>query len=65
MPMNMSYCRFQNTLEALQECLDALDEIGYDIGLLDSDERRAAKKIAHLCQQFAFAPGVTSRGEPL
>ena len=42
MPMNMGYCRFQNTLEALQECVEALDEIDHDIEKLDSDERRAA-----------------------
>ena len=53
MPMNMSYCRFQNTLKALQECADALDEIDYDIRRLDSDERRAAKQLARLCWQFA------------
>lgn len=53
MPMNMSYCRFQNTLEALRECVEALDEIDWDIGKLDSDERRAAKQLANLCQQLA------------
>ena len=53
MKMNMSYCRFQNTLEALQECVDALDEIDYDIEKLSSDEGRAAKQLARLCWQFA------------
>ena len=53
MPMNMSYCRFQNTLEALRECMDALDEIDYDVEKLCSDEMRAAKQLAHLCWQFA------------
>lgn len=53
MPMNMSYCRFQNTLEALRECVDALDEIDWEIEKLDSDERRAAKQLANLCQQLA------------
>ena len=53
MPMNMSYCRFQNTLEALRECVDALEEIDHDIENLDSDERHAALHLAYLCQQFA------------
>ena len=53
MPMNMSYCRFQNTLEALRECVEAMDEIGHDIEKLDSDERHAALQLAYLCQQFA------------
>ena len=53
MPMNMSYCRFQNTLKALRECVDALDEIDYDVEKLCSDERRAAKQLARLCWQFA------------
>ena len=60
MPMNMSYCRFQNTLEALRECVDALDEIYHDIEKLDSDERHAALQLAYLCQQFADDFG----GEP-
>ena len=53
MPVNMSYCRFQNTLEALQECVEALDEIDYDIEKLSSDEGRAVKQLARLCWQFA------------
>ena len=53
MPINMSYCRFQNTLEALRECVDALDEIDHDIEKLDSDERHAAQQLARLCRQLA------------
>ena len=53
MPMNMSYCRFQNTLEALRECVEALDEIDHDIEKLDSDERHAAQQLARLCRQLA------------
>lgn len=60
MPINMSYCRFQNTLEALRECVDALDEIDYDLKELSSEEGRAAQKLARLCQQFADDVG----GEP-
>ena len=60
MPMNMSYCRFQNTLKSLQECVEALDEIDFDIEKLDSDERHAALHLAYLCQQFADDFG----GEP-
>ena len=59
MPINMSYCRFRNTLEALQECADALDEIDCDINKLSSDERRAAKQLARLC--WAVAEDIESQ----
>ena len=60
MPMNMSYCRFQNTLNALQECLDALDEIDWDVKELGSDENYAARQLLRLCQQVADNVGEES-----
>lgn len=37
--MNMSYCRFQNTLTAFRECVDALGEID---SIESHEEREAA-----------------------
>lgn len=54
MPMNMSYCRFENTLHALQECAEALDEGGnYPLDKLSGEEQRAAKGLLRLCKKLA------------
>ena len=54
MSINMSYCRFQNTLLALQECRDALAETGLEpFEELSDDERKAAKKLMKLCGEMA------------
>lgn len=50
---NMSYCRFQNTAKDLQECADALDEIGGELDSLSREEARAAKSLIWICQQIA------------
>ena len=52
MPMNMSYCRFENTLKALQKCAEALADIDYDLNELSSDENYAARQLLRLCQQI-------------
>ena len=50
MPINMVYCRFRNTLEALQECLDTLDEPGHEYP--SDEEREAARRLFWLCAQM-------------
>lgn len=45
---NMNYCRFQNTLGDLQECLDAIKD-GEE---LSSEEASAAREMLDLCNQF-------------
>lgn len=50
---NMSYCRFQNTLEDLRDCRDALMEMGDYEKELDDEEARAAKKLLKLCRELA------------
>ncbi len=50
MPINMSHCRFRNTLEALQECRDTLNETGGEY--LSGEEREAALKLFWLCAQL-------------
>ena len=45
--MNMSYCRFQNTLLALRDCYNNLDNTD-----LSKEEHEARKALAHLCQKI-------------
>lgn len=44
---NMSYCRFQNTLDDLQDCYDNMDED------LDAYEADAREKLIKLCVAIA------------
>lgn len=48
--MNMSYCRFQNTLRDLQDCLDGLVDDGLEN--LSPEERSACDRLRELCQNF-------------
>ena len=51
MPINMSHCRFRNTLEALRECRETVEET---CGEYPSDEEReAARRLFWLCAQMA------------
>lgn len=43
MPMNMSYCRFENTLAALRECDAALAESCDPLSELSDSERIRSK----------------------
>lgn len=45
---NMAYCRFENTLEALRDCWDYMDDTE-----LSSDEERARKSLLRLCREMA------------
>lgn len=49
--MNMSYCRFQNTVQDLRDCFDNWEEIPDDE--LSDDEVRARKRLLKLCQEIA------------
>lgn len=53
--MNMSYCRFQNTLEAVYDCQNALEDfIDNDENTISSrEERRFAKKLIAVCKEIA------------
>ena len=58
---NMSYCRFENTLRDLRDCVDTLSE-AVDEGKsmkeflegLSSDEQWAFKRMATYCQDFVY-----------
>lgn len=46
--MNMSYCRFQNTLQDLQDCARALA----DEDELSAEEEKAKKRLISLCRDI-------------
>ena len=45
---NMSYCRFENTLPDLRDCLEHMDELD-----LSDDESRARKRLIKVCKEIA------------
>lgn len=49
---NMSYCRFENTLADMQDCLNAL-ECGLDVEELSSYEISALSEFADVAQSIA------------
>lgn len=51
---NMIYCRFQNTLRDLQDCLEALDELGGDIILLSDEEMKSAEELIAVCGEIHY-----------
>lgn len=49
--MNMSYCRFVNTLRDLRDCEETLRADG--LGGLFVEESRAAKRLIRTCAEIA------------
>lgn len=47
--MNMSYCRFENTLQDLRDCEEHLDE---QVHNLSEDEQKAREKLVKLCKRI-------------
>lgn len=55
---NMSYCRFENTLNDLQDCYDAIGEMTDDDEKdLSPSEARAKKALIIMCKDIHFAFG--------
>jgi len=54
---NMSYCRFENTVNDMHDCIDALEEADYDMEVLQEDaseyERGTMEEFIKLCKQVA------------
>ena len=48
---NMSYVRFENTLRDLEDCVEALNELG--LNALSESEQRHAKRLILLCKVIA------------
>lgn len=47
---NMSYCRFQNTVQDLRDCYDNWD--GDDGGKLSEEEEKARARLLKLCKRI-------------
>ena len=52
--MNMSYCRFENTLNDMVDCLNAIKEEGMDT-LESRSEREAAEYLVSTAKRFIKA----------
>lgn len=50
---NMSYCRFQNTLEDLRDCFEHIDDD------LSPDECRARQSLIRVCRKLVAAEEAT------
>jgi hypothetical protein len=50
---NMGYCRFENTKADLQDCMDKLEEIGFDYRQLSKSEAAAAEFLVQMCRDIA------------
>jgi hypothetical protein len=46
---NMSYCRFQNTLQDLRDCYEAIHDADY----LSEDEKKARLRLIEICKRIA------------
>ena len=60
---NMSYCRFQNTLRDLQDCVEVMYDIDGNFQELSGMEARAAKLLIALCNDLVISYGHLSDEE--
>lgn len=51
---NMSYCRFENTLRDLMDCLDVIEEEGMD-AIESKWERESAEDLLYTAKRFVEA----------
>jgi len=50
---NMSYCQCENTLLALQQVLNSMEDEGIDfVKSMGREERRAYQELYHACEAF-------------
>ena len=55
---NMSYCRFENTANDMEDCIEALEESGWNLDEMIENasspyEARAMQKFVDLCRDVA------------
>jgi len=56
---NLSYCRFENTAKALQDCIDAVEEMMDNNGkdshgqVLSTSEKVAFEELIELCDNYS------------
>jgi len=49
---NMSYCRYENTLNDLRDCQTALQSDEYDVEKLSASEFNAMTRLIELCGEI-------------
>ena len=54
---NMSYCRFENTLDDLRDCQEALDAIDGNLAELSKSEAAKANALILVCVDIAREHG--------
>ena len=54
MSMNMSYCRFHNTVLAMKECLEALRNVEAGEEALSAEELNSAIEFSKLCSEIVM-----------
>lgn len=47
---NMSYCRFENTLNDLRDCEEALENINDEVTEMSSCEKNSVVELVELCK---------------
>ena len=52
---NMSYCRFENTLRDLVDCVNALEAVVYEGESISESEWEYAKRMKEWCERFVEA----------
>ena len=50
--INMSYCRFENTLRDLVDCVNALEAVVYEEESISESEWEYAKMMKKWCERF-------------
>lgn len=50
---NMSYCRFENTLQDLRDCNDHLSDVDSPDNEMSEYEQKARKRLIRLCHEIA------------
>ena len=51
---NMSYCRFENTVRDLNDCLEALRRVASGEEFLSKEELAKAKELVQICSEFVM-----------
>lgn len=49
---NMSYCRFNNTVGDLQDCIETLQ--GYNSGIHSEEEKKKAIQLVNMMAEFLY-----------
>lgn len=59
----MSYCRFENTLTDLQDCVKAIEEVVYDDQEISKREWEFAERMRSWCEMFLEAMYYADEGK--